>query len=172
MLSFGFDDGEYLAASVEVRREKGEKYAFLNGIRQKYEIMYVLGDERDLVNLRTNYRKADVYLYRGRATREQVRDLFVDVMKRTNKLAVEPEFYNTFTNNCTTNIVRHINRLAPNRVPYSIHVLLPGLSDRLAYDLGLIDTSVPFEEAKRQAKINYLAEVYRDDPDFSQRIRR
>jgi len=172
MLSFGFDDGQYVVVSVEVRRERGEEYSFLDGVRRKYEIMYVVGDERDLINLRANYRNDEVYLYRTRATREAVRDLFVKVMARVNKLAAEPEFYNTFTNNCTTNIVRHINELAPNRVPYGIHVLLPGLSDRLAYDLGLIDTDLPFEETKRRAKITHLARIYQHAPDFSAKIRR
>ena len=172
MLSFGFDNGDYLAVSVEVRKEKDEIYAIVGGFLNKYEIMYVVGDERDLVKLRTNFRMDDVYVYRANATREQVRELFVDVMNRVNNLAVEPEFYNTLSNNCTTNIVDHINRLKPDRVPYDIRVLLPGYSDRLAYDLGLIATDLPFDEAKRQANVSQAARLYGDSPDFSELIRR
>ena len=172
MLSFGFDNGDYLAVSVEVRKEKGENYAVLGGFFNDYEIMYVVGDERDLIGLRTNYRKDDVYVYHARATREQVRALFTDVMYRVNELAVTPEFYHTFTNNCTTNIAEHINHLTPDRVPYDMRVLLPGYSDRLAYDLGLIDTDVPFDEVKRRALVSELALVYGDGPDFSASIRR
>ena len=51
-------------------------------------------------------------------------------MRRVNKLAREPEFYDTLTNNCTTNIRNHINHLKPDEVPYDYRVLLPGYSDR------------------------------------------
>ncbi len=172
MLSFGFDDGYYLCVSVEIRREQGEAYAAWKGGLRQYELMYVLGDEQDLVKLRTNHRGEDVYIYRSRATPEQARLLFTDVMDRVNKLYKEPEFYDTLTNNCTTNIVRHINRLQPNRVPYTYQVLLPGHSDRLAYDLGLLDTRLSFEQTKQLAWVNERAERFAEAPDFSDKIRR
>ena len=171
MLSFGFEGREYLAVSVEVRKEKGETYDVLKGTMRQYELMYVVGDERDLVKLRSNCRGDDVYVYRTRASREQVRALFVDIMDRVNQLAVEPEFYDTLTNNCTTTIMQHVNRLVPNRVPYDPRLIFSGYSDRLAYDLGLLDTDLSFEETKRRARINELAERYADSPDFSVRIR-
>jgi len=172
MLSFGFDDGEYLAVSVEVRREKGETYGALKGVLNRYELMYVVADERDVVKLRSNHRGDDVYLYRGRATPEQARMLFVDVMERVNHLAARPEFYNTLTNNCTTNLVQHINHVSPGKVRNGPRLLLTGHSDRLAYDLGLLDTSLKFEEARRQANISALARQCGDCLDFSARIRR
>lgn len=171
MLSFGFAGDRYLAVSVEIRREKGEEYSPLKGLLNQYELMYVVADERDLILLRTNHRLVDVHLYRAKATGEQARALFVDVMKRVNKLYEEPEFYNTITNNCTTNLVEHINRLAPGTVPYDYHVLLPGYSDRLAYDLGLLETDLPFERARQRSRVNYVAYLHRDAPDFSRRIR-
>lgn len=172
MLSFGLKDGGHLAVSVEIRRERNEEYRTLNGLLNQYEIMYVFGDERDLIKLRTEYRKSDVYLYHATATAEQVRKLFVDVAQRANKLAKEPEYYNTLTNNCTTNIAQHINRLAPNTVPYGPGVLLPGYSDRLAYDLGLIEKHGTFEETRRRAYLNGQTALHRDDSDFSAQIRR
>lgn len=172
MLSFGFEDGYHLCLSVEIRREEGESYAAWKGSLRQYELMYVLGDERDLIQLRTNHRGEAVYLYRSRATPEQAQALFVDVMDRVNKLYREPEFYDTLTNNCTTNLVRHINRLQPHRVPYNYQVLLPGHSDRLAYNLGLLDTTVSFDETKRQAYINPRAQQFAEHPDFSTLIRR
>jgi hypothetical protein len=175
MLSFGFEDGEHLAVSVEIRREQGEKYDVLKSMLNQYELMYVVADERDVVKLRTNYRGDDVYLYRGRATPDQARMLFLDVMNRVNKLAASPEFYNVFINNCTTNVIHHINHVAPGKVPYkpySPKILLTGHSDRLAYDLGLLDTKLPFEEARRRAQVSPLARQFATAPDFSQRIRR
>jgi hypothetical protein len=171
MLSFGFEDRDYLGVSVEIRKEKGEKYAPLKGVLRQFELMYVVADERDLLLRRVMLDLSDVYLHRARATREEVRALFLDVMQRLNKLADEPEFYNTLTNNCTTNIRSHINRLSPARVPYDYRVLLPGNSDKLAYDLGLLKTATSFEQTRARARINYLAYLYRDDAEFSQKIR-
>ena len=172
MISFGFGHGEFLVSSVEARLEKGESYSPLAGAWRQFEIMYVLADERDVIQLRTEHRDTDVYVYRAQATREQVRALLLDVLNRVNKLAKEPEFYDTIYNNCTTNIAQHINDLKPGRIPYDYHVLLPGFSPKFAYDLGLLDKSVPFEELTRRAHINDLAHRYRTSADFSTKIRR
>ncbi len=171
MISFGFGGRDYLCVSVEIRKEQGEQFGAVQGFFNQYELMYVVGDERDLIKLRTNYREDEVYVYPVRTSPERIRELFVDVMQRVNKLALQPEFYNTLTNNCTTNIRNHINRLIPDRVPYDYRVLLSGYSDRLAYDLGLLDTQSSFEQTKRKAKVNYQAYLYRNSPDFSVRIR-
>jgi hypothetical protein len=171
MLSFGIDDGTYIAVSIELRKRQGDQYSPLLAMFPRYEIMYVVGDERDLIQLRTNYRHDGVYVYATRATPAAAQRLFVSMMRRVDKLEREPEFYNTIMNNCTTNIRRHINEIAPNKIPYDQRVLLPGLSDRLAYDLGLLDTNESFEQTREKARVNYLANLYRDAPDFSQRIR-
>ncbi len=172
MLSFGFSDGEYLAVSVEIRKERGEEYNPAKGILRQYELIYNVADERDLFQKYALHYMYNVYVYRTRATPEQARMLFVDVMTRVNKLVEQPEFYDTLTNNCTTNIRQHINRLKADRIPYDYRVLLPGHSDRLAYDLGLLQTDVSFEETQQRARINYQAYVHRDSPSFSTLIRR
>ncbi len=171
MLSFGLTDGTYLAVSVEVRTEKGESYTTALGLSHEFELAYVVADERDLIRLRTRHRDAEVYLYPCRATPQQAQDLFVDVMQRANQLAERPEFYDTITNNCTNNLVRHVNRVMPNKIPSAWQILLSGHSDRYAYDLGLLDQRIPFEELKELAHINDLAEANYDAPDFSQKIR-
>ena len=172
LVSFGFGGGEYLAISVELRREPGEHFSPLKGVLKQYELMYVVADERDVIRLRTNYRHDDVYLYPVRATAAQRRQMFVSMLERANALRERPEFYNTLTNTCTTNIVRHVNEIAPRKVPLSYKVLLPGYSDRLAYDIGLLDTDLPFEEARARHHINARALRYADSPDFSDLIRR
>lgn len=172
LVSFGFGQGRYLAVSVEIRRERGEIFNPLKGMLRQFEIMYVVADERDVIRLRTNYRRDPVYLYPIRADREKLRAVFVDMMARANSLRERPEFYNTLTSTCTSNLVRHVNRISPRRVPrLSYKVFLPGYSDRLAYDLGLIDTDLPFEQARERYHVNALAERYGSDPAFSERIR-
>ena len=56
-------------------------------------------------------------------------------------------------------------------MPFSLKVLFPGYSDRLAYDLGLIDTDLPFERARERFHVNARALRWGDSPDFSLRIR-
>lgn len=172
MLSFGFDGEEYLAVSVEIRKERGEAFNAVNGFLQQYEIIYVVASERDVIQRRVNCDLCDVYVYCSTATPKQARKLFLDVVRRVNKLVKEPEFYDTLTNNCTTNIRNHINSLKPNEVPYDYRVLLPGYSDRLAYDLGLLKRHGSYEETRLRARVNYEAYLYRDDPAFSRKIRR
>jgi hypothetical protein len=171
LVSFGFANDVYVAISVEIRKEKGERFSPLLGLLKRYELMYVVADERDVIKLRSNYRKDDVFLYPIRTTPERRRRMFVEMLQRANRLAEHPEFYNTLTNTCTTNIVRHVNTIAAGRVPWSYKVLLPAYSDELAYDLGLIDTTLPLDEARRRFRINDRAARYADDPEFSRRIR-
>lgn len=170
-LSFEFEGNQFVAISVEIRKEKGETFSPTEGLFNQYELMYVVADERDVIKLRSNYRKDQVYVYPAKTTKEKMQALFLDMTNRVNELKDRLEFYNTLTNTCTTNIVRHINKITPNRVPWSYKILLPGYSDKLAYDLGLIDTTLPFEEARAKYLINDRALKYADDPNFSVKIR-
>ncbi len=171
LLSFGFEGGEHVGISVEVRLEQGEGYDPALGAFGQFELIYVIADERDLIPVRVEHRDVDVYVYRSTAPPEMARKLFVDMLKRANQLYEHPEFYDTLGNNCTTNIVRHINAIAPGKVPYDFRVLLPGYADKLAYDLGLIDNRLPFEEVKRRARVNEAVIKYKDHPQFSAKIR-
>lgn len=171
MLSFGLSDGSYLAVSVEIRNELEEDYSALLGFVRQYELAYVIADERDLIRVRTHHRDADVYLYPSVASPQQAQQLFVSVLERLNRLGVEPEFYNTIANNCTTNIVKHVNEVQPERIRWTWRVLLPGFSPEYAYDLGLLDNRVPFEDLKASAYVNELVERHYSDPDFSRLIR-
>lgn len=172
MLSFGFRDQEHLAVSVEVRRQQGEEFNLARSVYQPYELMYVLGDERDLVKLRTNYRRDDVYLYPIRTNPKEVQAIFVDVMKRVNKLKAKPEFYNAATNNCTTNLVKHINDVVPGRIPYGFGVMFPAYSDRMVYSLKMLDTKDSFEETRRKANVSETARRNPKADDFSEVIRK
>jgi hypothetical protein len=170
-LSFGFTNGEYIAISVEIRKERGEQFSPLKGLLRQFEISYVIGDERDLIGLRAIHRKDAVYLYPIRATPEQRRALFLSMLNRANAIAWKPEFYNTLTNNCTSSIVKHIEEIVPGSIPFSFKTFLPAYSDDLAYDLGLIETPLPRDTYRAAHLINDLAEAHADSPDFSARIR-
>ncbi len=170
-LSFGFGNGEYVAISVEIRKEQGESFSPLRGLLRQYELTYIVGDERDLIGLRANHRHDDVHLYPTRITADAARTLFVSMLERANALAAKPEFYNTLTNTCTTNIVDHVNRIAPEPVRFSYKIVLPAYADDLAFDLGLIDTYLPREQFRAAFRINDLALEHADSPDFSEALR-
>ncbi|OGE86337.1 MAG: hypothetical protein A3J48_02460 [Candidatus Doudnabacteria bacterium RIFCSPHIGHO2_02_FULL_46_11] len=170
-LSFEFSGNQFVSISIEIRKEKGEKYSPFKGLFKQYELMYVIADERDVVKLRTNYRKDRVYIYPVKTTPEKIRSVFLDMIGRTNQLRDKPEFYNTLTNNCSNNIVEHVNKIAPKRVPFSLKYVFPARADELAYSLGLIDTDLPFLEAKAKYLVTDKALQYADDPEFSVKIR-
>ncbi|MCY2977012.1 MAG: DUF4105 domain-containing protein [Planctomycetota bacterium] len=171
MLSFGLRNGQYFSISVEGRLEQGENYSATNGTSNEFELIYLIGDERDLIPLRTEVRKVDVFVYPGRATPEQIQLLLIDMLDRANKLAAKPEFYHTLTNNCTTNLVDHVNTLRPGAIPRDWRVLFPGHSDKMLFDLGLLETTGSYQAAKLRARINNRAILYKNDPNFSKRIR-
>jgi hypothetical protein len=170
-LSFEFDDGTHLAVSVEARRELGEDYAPLRGALRGYELLYVLGEERDLIGLRAVMWHDPVYLYPARATPQQVRRLLRTVLERARRLETRPEFYNTVTSNCATNLADAVNQVAPHRIRMAYALVLPGYADVLAYRLGLLDTTLPLAEARRRCRIDARARAAAAAPDFSARIR-
>ncbi len=171
MLSFGLADGQHIVFSAEARLKQGEDYEFIPGATQQYEMMMLVGTERDLIRLRTDVRDVDVYLYPIRATPENLRKVFLAAVARVNEIARTPENYDLLTNNCTTNIVDLVNSLRPGYIPPDIRVILPGHSDRLAYNLGLLAVDGPFEQIKAASKINLVAQLNSDAPDFSAAIR-
>ncbi|MEM8733566.1 MAG: DUF4105 domain-containing protein [Planctomycetota bacterium] len=171
MLSFGLADGQQIVFSVEARLEQGENYAAIAGASKQYDLMWLVGTERDLIRLRTDVRNVDVYLYPINATPEQVRKVFLASLTRVNEVARRPEFYDLVTNNCTTNIVDLVNRLKPGAIGRDLRVVLPGHSDRLAYDLGLLAVDGPFETVKIASRINAQAVIHSNSPNFSQAIR-
>ena len=171
LLSFQFGEDTFLAVSVEARREEGESYSLLKGLARRFELLYVVGDERDLLGVRAIHRDDQVFLYPMEVDSQGARALLLDMAERANGLRETPEFYNTATNNCTTRIVEHVNRVAPGRVPGSWRILLPGYSDELAWELGLIRTGLSLEETRARWHVNQRARRWSQDPDFSLRIR-
>lgn len=170
-LSFGFSNGSHLAISIEIRKEKGEEFKPLRGLFREYELMYVIVDERDTLAVRAIHRDNPVYIYPARVTSDQGRALLTDMLKRANSLLETPEFYNTLTNTCATNIVDHINALSPDSIGFDWRILLPLDSDELAQDLGYIDSSVTIDELRRRYFASDLIKKYIGDPAFSEKIR-
>jgi len=171
MLSFRRRNGNPLAVSIEARLEQHEQYHPWSGARARYELMYVLAEETDLIPLRTEVRKAEVLLYPSRATPEQARTMLRDILLRVNQIARTPEWYDTLSNNCTTNLVRHVESILPARVPWSPGLTLTGLSARTAYRRGWLACAGNFEQTRELARINDLVPSAMNSDHFSAAIR-
>jgi hypothetical protein len=172
-VSFGFTDGHHVAVSIEARKEKGEGYSTVQGFFRQYELYYAVGDERDLIRLRTNYRHdppEEVYVYRVKSSAESRRRFFLDYLREINALKDHAAWYNSLTTNCTSNIWLH-GRVNPGHLPYSWKIVLSGYVPEYLYEHGLLDRSVPFEELQRHADVNERAHAADKAEDFSQRIR-
>jgi Domain of unknown function (DUF4105) len=170
-LCFGFSDGQHVAISVEARGVKERPYGLLRSMFKQFQILYVVGDERDVVGLRGSVWENAVRFYPVRSTPEKLRALFVDMMERAHSLEEHPEFYNLFTNNCMNNITYHLRRLGVRELPSNFRLVLTGFSDRLAFDYGFIDTELPFEKAREAYRIDEWMRNTPLDDTFSQRLR-
>jgi hypothetical protein len=169
LVSFGFDDGQFLCVSVEARRERWQSYSPLGGLFRTYHLMFVLGDERDIIRLRTNIRRDRMYMYRLRLPPEHLRRLLLDYVSRVEMLATQPAWYNTVTSNCTTNLFYRGHTPVP--LWRKLGIFLNGFSARTMYRLGYLSNSLPFNELQACSDIRERALAAGDAADFSRQIR-
>jgi hypothetical protein len=169
-LSFIFDNAPPLSISIETRPEVGEGFSPIASLFKQFELIYVVGDERDLARVRANYRGETVYLYRLNTSANDARRLLLVYLARINELADRPEFYHLLSNSCTINIIRYANA-AGRAGRFDIRHLLNGWVDSYLYHSGRVDTTLPFEELRRRSLINEAAQAADGASDFSQRIR-
>jgi hypothetical protein len=171
LMSFGFKDGSYLCFSIETRNEVGEGYSAIKGFFKQYELTYVVADERDVVRLRTNYRKGeDVYLYRFKVPMHYARKVLLDYLRKVNSLKNRPEWYRAMLANCTTSILRHTTPFNPD-ARFDWRLIANGYLDEMLYERGKLDQTLPFAELKKRSLINQRAKAADNAKDFSRLIR-
>jgi hypothetical protein len=179
IVSFEFGDNDYVAVSIETRKEIDQHYSAVRGFFRTYALIYLFSDERDVLRLRTNYRhNEEVYLYRTTATPEWSRALFLQYLARANELHGAAEWYNALTDNCTTNIFTEMARtghLPRGSSRLDPRILFSGLADKMLYNGGNFaggsrEGGLPFEELKKRAHINAAARAA-SYADFSREIR-
>lgn len=169
-ITFGTTDGEHLVVSLETRREKGEKFSPILGILRQFEIIYVVGSERDIAGLRTDVRGERVYLYPTNASPEGVRNLFYKLVEDINDVYETPRMYNTLTHNCTNEITRPVEEISDIDFPLTWKSILPGYFDEILFAIELIPFNKVFSEIKAAHLIpNTL--VHRDSPTYEGDIR-
>jgi len=173
IVSFQFGDNQHVAFSIEARYKAGQGYSPILGLFRQYGLIFVTADERDVIRLRTNYRKdEEVYMYRIQARPEISRSMFLTYVSYLNKLRDHPEWYNQLTRNCTTTLDKQLAADMPNQQPRDYRLILNGTLDELLYDRGrLVTGGLRFPELKEREHINTAAKAANQSPDFSALIR-
>jgi hypothetical protein len=172
MVSFGFNNRDFLAISIETRKEKGEGYSTVNGFFRNYELAYVVADERDVVRLRTTYRNPEeqVYVLRTNMSLENGRKLFLDYIAKMNQLRAHPKFYNTLTTNCTTQVLEH-TRAYGGKTRYNWQILLSGYVPEYLFENAALAPNLTLEDIMKLSLVNEASHAASESPDFSARIR-
>lgn len=170
IMSFGFEDGDYLAWSIEVRRLNGGAFSPLADLFKSNALVIIAADERDVVGVRSNVRGEDVQLYRLRASPQAAKALLLEYVTDANALAETPRFYNSITTNCTTVIVKMI-RAVGDMIPLDWRLIVNGYLPEYAYDQGALDSQLSMQELRARAHIRERALAAGLTPDFSQLIR-
>ena len=173
MFSFGFKNGDYIAVSVETRLAKNQQQSLLSGIFNQYELIYILADERDILRLRTNFRKEQIYLYRVKADHILLQKVFVEIIKHAAALQKRPRFYNTLKHNCLTTLFADLRRAQGKQYYLDYRFILNGYSDELLFTRGVLVTGgFPFKQLKAHRHINKYVEGLPDaEKDYSKKIR-
>lgn len=173
IVSFQFGEKEHIAFSIEARYRPGQAYSTIRGLFRQFGLIFVVADERDLIRLRTNFRKdEEVYMYRLQVPRRIARAMFLTYIDYLNKLNDSPEWYNALTRNCTTTIQKPLAADVNDPQPWSYKFILNGTLDELLYERGrLVTGGLPFPELKQREHINATARSVNGSPDFSALIR-
>lgn len=163
MLRFHFRDQGNVIVSVEARQEKGETYGLIPGAFRQFELIYIFGSERDLMDLRAVHRGTRLYAFPVKADGRFIRDLFRDLAAAAQALHTRPQFYRSIRDNCTTTLVKHIDRHYPRPIGLRYETLFPALTGRLLYEWGYMDTDLTYNRAKEEFRVDErIRETYKD----------
>ena len=130
LISFGFGDDQHVVFSVEIRRQKHQRFSEMGGFFKEFEVVIIAAEERDIVRLRTNVRREQTYLFRLNFTPEVMRALFLAYVAEANALVRTPRFYHTITGNCTTVLYAMLKRIV-GRLPVELPRAAVGLHARI-----------------------------------------
>jgi hypothetical protein len=170
IMSFGFEDGEHIAWSVEVRRERTSEFSPIADAFKSHTLIYLATTERDSVRLRANVRGEDVRLYRLNTPPERARALLLEYTAQSTALAEQPKFYNSIIANCAT-VVFKIVRAAGGTFPLDWRLVVNGFLPGYLYDQRVVLTTMPLAELMERARISKKARAADRSPDFSRLIR-
>ncbi len=160
LVSFGFDNRQFVTFSVEIRKKQGQQFSEIAGFFKQYELSILATDEHDAIAVRPNVRGEDTFLYRIDMPEKIRRQLFLSYVEQANQLIEEPRFYNTVTANCTTlvfGMMQHISGGLPLDRRLLLTGYLPSYIDELdgltdGFDLAQLRSAGRITERSKQAQ--------------------
>ena len=168
VLVYDFGPEGRVCGSIEVRYRKGQLYSVVRSFYRQQELILLVADERDVILRRTKHsQNQEAYLYHFHARAEELRTIFLDYIEAINKLCDTPRWYNGLFANCTTTFYR----LPNSQLRFDWRVLANGRLDRALYEDGRLDRGLPFQELRRLASLNEIANSAPAD-GFGDHIRR
>ncbi len=170
LVSFGFDDHQFVTFSVEIRKKKGQEFSEIAGFFKQYELSILATDERDAIAVRPNVRGEDTYLYRIDMPAAIRRQLFLSYIEQANQLLKQPRFYNTVTANCTTLVFGMMQHISGD-LPLDSRLLLTGyLPSYIEEQDGLTD-GFDLAQLRTAGRITERSKQAGQSPDYSKIIR-
>jgi hypothetical protein len=168
VLVFDFGPDGRVCFSIEVRYRKGQDFSVLRSLYRQQELIFLAADERDVILRRTKYgREQEAHLYRFNATADEARTAFLDYVGAIDNLYETPRWYHGLFANCTTTYYR----LPNSRLRLDWRVIANARLDRALYEDGRLDQTLPFDELRRVAYLNDIANAAPED-GFGDHIRR
>ncbi len=167
-LVFDFGPDGRVCISIEARITRHQKYSALRSLYRQQELIFVAADERDIILRRTKHSRGQgAYLYHLNSNPEELKRVFLDYVHMINALSESPRWYHVLFTNCTTSFYK----LPSTTVRWDWRVIANARLDRALYRDGRLDRSLPFQELRRLAYLNDIANAA-PEAGFGDHIRR
>jgi hypothetical protein len=170
MVGFGFQDGQHVVFSTEIRRTRDESYSTLGGLVRQFELVLIGADERDVIHLRTDERDEHVSLFPLTLPPEQRKALFLGFVHLGNSLAAQPQWYNTITANCTT-VPWRLARSLGDPLPLDWRLIATAKIPGYLHDRGVLRPDLPLDQIEAQAALPVFGPMPADGAAYSRAIR-
>jgi hypothetical protein len=170
LLSFGFEGGQHIVFSAEIRREHGEAFSILGGFFKQFELVLIAADEHDIIRLRTDFRGEAVSIFPLTLPQATMQHAFRSFATLGNDLAAHPRFYNTVISNCTTVPWRLAREIAPS-LPLDWRVVLSGHFPAYMRDLGVTGKGKSLQDMLAWARLRGPTPTDADGPAYSAHLR-
>ncbi len=170
LVSFGFDDGQFVTFSVEIRKKKGQQFSETAGFFKQYELSILATDERDAIGVRPNVRGEDTFLYRIDMPADIRKKLFLSYIEQANQLIEQPRFYNTVTANCTTLVFGMMQHISGG-LPLDARLLLTGYLPSYVQELNGLTDGFDLAQLRSAGRITERSKQAGQSSNYSKIIR-